>query len=423
MKAHRSIRPRKALTVLAVSVAFGATLTGCSSDDSVTIGVAAPLSGEAAIFGGAVDKITRAVVNRVNELGGIDGTKLKVVSEDEKFNAEDGVRVINKLINNDDAQFIIGPSSSSFMASLELAERSEVAIASPYSGIVELDDRSNPYTFRTVGPDTFDGLTVAQNLWDQGYRRLGILYENSDTAKSTSTQAEEFFTKLGGEVVEKVAFNGGQSSYQTEVDAAFSADPDVVFLAGSAESAVPILRQWARTGAKGNWSFISELTYQGLLDEVGPQYLEGSFGQSPISSDSPAAKGMLDLLIDEYGQEDGKDWAERPGAANSYDAIVVAMLAMAAGGDASGKAVADNLHKVTDPGGTPVSTLDDGLKALEKGDTIDYQGASGPVDFTDTNTAASDYGVYQVVDGKFEVSERYEGAQLFELLGKLGEES
>ena len=404
------------LSILATAgLVAAASLAGCSSDDTAVIGVAAPQSGEAAIWGEPVDTITRAVVKELNELGGIDGIELKVATEDEKFNAEDGVRAVTKLINNDNAQFIIGPTSATFMATLGTAERNEVAIASPYSGIVEFDQKSNPYTFRTVGPDTFDGLTVAQNIWDQGFKKIAIIYENSDSAKSTSAWVEEAFTNLGGEVVDKTTFSSGQSSYLPEVQATFDESPDMVFLASTIEAAVPILREWARMDIPGRWSFISELTLPALIEQVGPEILEGAYGETPVSADSPAVKQMRELLIAEYGEEKGEEIMAVPTAATSYDAIVTALLAMYAGGEATGSAVADNLRAVTDPGGTPVYSLAEGIEALKDDETIDYQGASGPVDFNDTGTAAADYGVWQVVDGEWKIVDRYSGEELFDL--------
>lgn len=129
---------------------------------------------------------------------------------------------------------------------------------------------------------------------------------------------------------------------------------------------------------------------------------------------------MRKLLTEEYGEQEGNEIAEQPTAGLTYDAIVSAVLAMAAGEQATGVAIAENLHKVTDSGGKPVYTLDDGLQLLAKGEKIDYQGASGPVDFTSTNTAAPDYGVFQVIDGKWQVTRRYTGTELYDLAEELG---
>jgi len=407
---------RRSIATVSAGLALAAGVAGCSSDgDTAVIGVASPQSGEAAVFGVPVDKITRAVVKEFNELGGVDGTELKVVTEDEKFNPEDGVRAVTKLINSDNAQFIVGPTSATFMATLGKAERSEVAIASPYSGIVEFDQKSNPYTFRTVGPDTFDGLTVATNMWDQGFKKIAIMYENSDSAKSTSMWVKDAFTKLGGEVVEETAFASGQNSYLPELQKTMADKPDIVFLASSVESAVPILREWARMDVPGRWSFIAELAVPSLLEQVGAEALEGSFGETAIGADSPAANHLRELLVDEYGEKKAEEIFTAPGANSSYDAVVAGLLAMYAGGEATGTSIADNLHAVTDPGGVPVHTLSEGIDALDDGKTIDYQGASGPVDFSKTGTAPADYGVLQVVDGKWKTVEHHTGKELFDL--------
>lgn len=407
--------------VLVLVLAAPSALVACGSDsDTAVIGVASPQSGEAAVWGGPVDTITRAVVKELNKLGGIKGKELKVVTEDEKFNAEDGVRVVTKLINNDHAQFIVGPTSSTFMATLGTAERNKVAIASPYSGIVEFDQKANPYTFRTVGPDTFDGLVVAKNIWEQGYKTLAIIYENSDSAKSTASWVKASYTSLGGEVVDEVPFSAGQSSYLPEVQKTFEKKPDMVFLASSTEAAVPILREWVRMGIPGRWSFISELTLPDMLKQVGADHLEGSFGETPIAAHSPAVKQMRDLLAADYGSKKADEIMAIPTAGTSYDAVVAALLAMYAGGEATGSAVAEHLHEVTDPGGKPVYSLAEGIEALKSGQKIDYQGASGPVDFSDTGTAASDYGVWQVVNGEWKVVHRYSGKELFDLAQSVG---
>lgn len=415
------MRTKPALLVGAGCAALA--LSACGGSDgsgggTAVVGVAAPLSGEAAVFGEPVDRITRAVVNEVNRAGGIDGTQLKVVSEDEKMNPEDGVRVVNKLVNKDGAQLILGPTSGTFMATLGFAERNQVMIGSPYSGIVEFEDKGGNYTFRTAGPDSLDGMTVAKNFQAQGYDRIAIMRENTDSAESTSRWLTKYFEAGGGKVVETVAFNAGQSSYLAEVRRAFQQQPQAVFLAASAESAVPILREWKRLKLGGTWSLISELTNDAFVKEVGKDILEGSFGQLSLSAeDSPAGKEFERLLVAEYG-EDGEELTGAPGAAQSYDAAVAAALAMVAGGEATGTAINDNLQKVSNAPGVKVSTFAEGKRELEAGNDIDYVGASGPLEFNDSKTAAPDYGVFQVKGGKFVPIERYTASQLLKESGE-----
>jgi neutral amino acid transport system substrate-binding protein len=425
------IRPWRATALVGIAAAMSLGVAACGSSDggsdgggTAVIGVASPLSGEAAVWGEPVDRVTRAVVKEINDTGGIDGTKLKVVTEDEKFNTEDGVRVVNKLVNKDDAQFIIGPTSGTLMATLGFAKRNEVVIASPYSGIVEFDEKSGgDFAYRTVGPDNFDGLTVALNFRDQGFDRIAILSESNDSSLSTSRYVQEYFEKMGGQVVSNVKFNAGQSSYIAEVRKAFENDPQAVFLAASGEPAVPILREAHRDGfGDVPFSVLAELATDQFAAEVGPEIMEGQFGQQTVAADdSPAYAHMTELLKATYPGKEGEELAATAAVPQTYDAMVIAGLAMIAGGEATATAINDNYRKVGGPPGKKVSTYEEGKAALEAGEDIDYVGASGSLDFNETGTAAPDYGVYQVKNGKFEVVKRYPSTELFKQVQQLSQ--
>jgi ABC-type branched-subunit amino acid transport system substrate-binding protein len=438
MKLDRTLRRRRpgVLPLAAFAAALALTAAACGGDDepagggggeasggggTAVIGVAAPLSGEAAIFGDPVDKTVRAAVKEVNDLGGINGTMLEVVTEDEKFNPEDGVRVVNKLVNTDDAQAIIGITSGTLMATLDYAKQNEVMIISPYAGIVEYEGKGGDFTFRTVGPDSLDGMSIATFLYDQGIRKIALMHENTDSAESTSRWLGQFFQGFGGEVVDTVTFNAGQGSYLAEVRRVWENEPELVFLASTAEPAVPILREWFRLGIGGKWSFIIELSNDEFAAEAGPEVVEGSYGQiTAAATDSPAFQHMMESLEATYPGK-GEEIGNAPAAAQDYDAMVVTALAMLAGGEATGTAVNENYQEVANPPGTVVYSIEEGKKELEAGNDIDYQGASGPVDFNESGTAAPDYAILQVTDGHFDVVEQYPSLDLFERLAEVGE--
>ena len=51
--------------------------------------------------------------------------------------------------------------------------------------------------------------------------------------------------------------------------------------------------------------------------------------------------------------------------------------------DATGTALKDNVRKISQGSGVKVYSAIEGLKALSEGKEINYEGASGPCDFTD----------------------------------------
>ena len=68
-----------------------------------------------------------------------------------------------------------------------------------------------------------------------------------------------------------------------------------------------------------------------------------------------------------------------PYSAQTYDHISLAILSIAAGGEATGEAIKNSLRSISQGKGAEVYSATDGLMALESG--INYSGASGPCDF------------------------------------------
>jgi branched-chain amino acid transport system substrate-binding protein len=69
----------------------------------------------------------------------------------------------------------------------------------------------------------------------------------------------------------------------------------------------------------------------------------------------------------------------------SYDAVMMSALAALAAKDDSGKAIASQLIKVSS-GGTECTGWEECSALVEKGEDIDYMGASGPADMNETGS-------------------------------------
>ena len=111
------------------------------------------------------------------------------------------------------------------------------------------------------------------------------------------------------------------------------------------------------------------------------QFLGNFTGTASASPRTDSASAFVDAYTARFdGPPNG------PGLANSYDATMIALLAMhAAGEGATGADIAAKIASVTDPAGTPVSADAAGFAAakevLDGGGTVSYQGATGNVLF------------------------------------------
>ena len=88
----------------------------------------------------------------------------------------------------------------------------------------------------------------------------------------------------------------------------------------------------------------------------------------------------------------------------SWDATALVLLAAQAAKSDSGNAIAAKLREVANGPGQETSDVCEALKLLEKGDEINYQGASGNVDIDENGDVLGVYDVWTVKDdGKLNV--------------------
>ncbi len=127
-----------------------------------------------------------------------------------------------------------------------------------------------------------------------------------------------------------------------------------------------------------------------LLSSLPTEVTDGIYAISPSPSvDSIAYKRLAKAL----GVEEVD-----PYSAQCHDHAGLVCLAIAKAREATGTAIKDNIRKISQGPGVKVDNAVDGLKLLGQGKEINYEGASGPCDFTETG---------DIIDTKF----RYEQAE------------
>ena len=117
-----------------------------------------------------------------------------------------------------------------------------------------------------------------------------------------------------------------------------------------------------------------------LPPSIPDEALDGARGIRPGTlekGDAPKAFGKL------YADSDRKPKARQTFDAQNFDATMLCILAAVAAGSNQGEAIQGKLRDVSAPPGKKITfeELDEGIEALRNGQDIDYEGASGPIDF------------------------------------------
>jgi ABC-type branched-subunit amino acid transport system substrate-binding protein len=416
MRGLKQWRYLAAVAGFGLVLSLGVAACGGGGDDNgggggktkldLTIGDSIPLTGDLSDFGPPGQKasdLAVSVINKAIQQSGADHT-VKVVHEDNETSPQPAVQAARKLVDSDNASCITGAWASAdtipTAQSVSIPDGVlQISPASTSDEITGLDD--NGLVNRTSPPDSFQGPTlanaVADSLGGANGKTVNIGARNDAYGTGLADTFSSAWEDLGGTVGQKVIYDPEQPSYDSEAGQITSGNPDAFVIIDFPDTFTKVGPALQRTG---NWDPTKAWGTDGLgasevPGDTGADVVNGMRGTAPGSPDKGEASTAFDQL---YTSSDPKNVGRQTFDTQQFDATILCYLAAVAAGSTDGKDMADHLVDVSAPPGTPYTweQLPDAIKALEAGQDIDYQGASGAIDMDDAGDAtAGVYDIYQ----------------------------
>lgn len=371
--------------------------------DTLKLGILTAFTGEIGEYGQISKNAFDLAVEDIQKSGALpEGWTIETVVADEKSDIEEGLRAATAMMQQDKVSAILGPSSGPIVAMNSVAERYKTPIISQFAGTTNFSSVGGTYLFRTVPSDASDGAAVAEYVGQTGARNVVIVVQNDQSTITAGSAAEEQLRSAGANVTKSVTYNPGQPSYQSVVQQAIAESPDAIYVAGGQESATTILREMRDLGIPSSKVIVSsEQITPALIAGVGASWANGLSG---VIAQADTDRAQFVKVADEYRAKYGTD--PGPFVENAYDAVNLVALAAVAADSTCGAAIAEQLPRVAADGDL-VTNFTEGAQAISDSKDIDYDGASGPVDFDETGSVAGSYAIYGVQDGKWAVKEFY----------------
>ncbi|WP_144182600.1 ABC transporter substrate-binding protein [Elioraea rosea] len=345
--------------------------------EPIRLGTLTPLTGAGGPYGPAMRKALEGVVEAVNSAGGVAGRRIQLYGEDSQTNPDAAVRAARKLIDVDRVSAIMGTWASAVttaVAPLCWESRTMLFTVSGADSITQLPHRG--YIIRTQPNSTLQISKLAEFLGAQGAKRIFILAAQTPFALTNRQVLEREMPKYGGQLLDQVIYDKDKTVFRSEVDQALRARPDFIFLNGYTPDVTILLRELYRAGWTGGKVAPAYAINQRLLDSLPAEVTNGAFTWAPSPDlESPAFKRLQTLL----GTQDPD-----PYSCQTNDHASLAALAIAKAGAWTGDAIRENVRKISQGDGERVTEVTEGLKLLAAGREINYAGASGACDFTDT---------------------------------------
>ncbi len=366
--------------IASLFLAMALALTACSGPASSTsdsgaikIGVVAPMTGDAAVYGQQMQAILDYALVQVNAQYLASGTQFELVYEDGQCGTG-AATAFQKLSDVDGVKYVIGGAcSSESLALAPLLLEKEVLALSSLSSSPELNGVSpNFMSLSYSDSGVADGIALEMSK----YTKVAFLNEQNDynmAFHDNVWQALQSYSTV--EVVADETVDKGATDFRNALQKIKEANPEIVFFnTNVGVTSESMLKQLAELS---DWKVAKIGTFP-VMDEdyiaLAPEMMEGMVAVDTPKVNTPEFKAMSDAVL-----------AANPGAtlddlgayytASTYDALTT--LA---------KAIFDGKH-----------TYANVLNELQTGS---FSGYIGSIRF-DSNTFVQGIGtaVYKVVDG------------------------
>lgn len=364
-----------------------------SGDGTLTIGTLLPQTGNLAFLGPPEFAGVQLAINEINEAGGYNDTDVVKYDADSGDTSTDIASQSVERLLSQNVDAIIGAASSG--VSFTVIDRITGA------GVVQMSpaNTSPRFTtyeddglyFRTAPSDVLQGRVMGELLIEDGYLDIGIMALDDPYGTGLAENIQKSVEDGGGTVVDSIIYNPQAANFSAEVGQMKAANPEAIVLVGFDETKkiVPELIAQGIGPQDVPLYFVDGNTADYSAD-FEPGTLTGVKGTQPGAEVTEDFRNRLlevdpSLTVFNYGPE-------------SYDATVLIALAAIAAGDDSGKSIASKLVDVSS-GGEKCTTFAECREMLEAGTDIDYDGVSGPIEFSDAgDPTKATIGIYQYAE-------------------------
>jgi branched-chain amino acid transport system substrate-binding protein len=270
----------------------------------IVIGEYGSLTGAEATFGVSTHNGVMLALDEINGAGGVNGRKIRVITEDDQSKAEEAANAVTKLISQNNVIAVIGEvASSNSLAAAPICQSNKVPMITPSSTnpkVTEVGD----YIFRMCFIDPYQGEAMANYLSkQQGMKRAAILIDvKSDYSTGLAAFFERTFLANGGQIVVKQSYAKGDSDFRSQLTAIKAANPEVIFVPGYYNDIGQIAIQARDLGMQQPLAGGDGWESPKLI-EIGGKALEGCFYSNHYHVDdpSPAVREFVQKYEERFG--------------------------------------------------------------------------------------------------------------------------
>ncbi|MGC1175209.1 ABC transporter substrate-binding protein [Polaromonas sp.] len=382
-----TIKTTLAMAALALVAGQAIAQQGVSKTE-ITLGSIQDLSGPIAGFGKQARLGMLLRVDEINEQGGINGRKLKIIVEDSAYDPKKAVLAAQKLVNQDKIFMMVGHiGTAQNLAAMPVQFDKNVINFFPITAAREMYEPFHKLKY-SFAATYFDQMRNAapKLAKEKGAKKVCTMYQDDEFGLEVMRGGEAGLKTIGTEFAEKTSYKRGATDFSSQVAKMKASGCDMVVLGTIIRETIGAIGESRKTGF--NPVFLgSSAAYTDLIHKLGGPAMNGLYATMTVQNP----------YLDEASQPI-RFWANKYKTKFNEDPTVFSVY---------GYSIIDTFAKAAQKAG-PNLTTDSFIKVMDSLSSGPDMFGSAPASFSPTKRLGSDASrLSQITDGKWKVVSEY----------------
>ena len=255
------------------------------SKTEIVVGSIQDLSGPIAGFGKQVRLGMMLRVDEINEQGGINGRKLKLLVEDSGYDPKKAVLAAQKLVNQDKIFIMVGHiGTAQNNAAMPVQFEKNVINFFPVTAAREMYEPFNrlKYSFAAT---YFDQVRTAMPklIKDKGAKKVCIIYQDDEFGLEVLRGGEAALKPMGMEFAEKTSYKRGATDFSSQVARMKASGCDFVLLGTIIRETIGAIAESRKAGFSPTFMGTSA-SYTDLIHKLGGKAMDGLYATMTVQN-------------------------------------------------------------------------------------------------------------------------------------------
>ena len=253
--------------------------------DELTIGSIQDLSGPLAGFGKQIRLGMMLRVDEINEQGGVNGRKVKLLVEDSGYDPKKAVLAAQKLVNQDKIFAMIGHlGTAQNNAAMPVQFEKNVINFFPVTAAREMYEPFNrlKYAFAATYFDQMRN-TLPRLVKEKNVTKVCTIYQDDEFGLEVLRGAEAGLKTMNMDFVEKTSYKRGATDFSSQVARMKAAGCEMVVLGTIIRETIGTIGESRRTGFSPVF-FGSSAAYTDLIHKLGGKAMDGLYATMTVQN-------------------------------------------------------------------------------------------------------------------------------------------